>query len=77
MVRLLIENEANVNLATADNWTPAHDAARAGHVAVLRTLLAANADMQVIYVDKYPVKEKFIFFAGLAHTVYPSGLGLV
>ncbi len=53
VVQLLIENEANVNLATADNWTPVHDAARAGHVSVLRTLLAANADMQVTYVNKY------------------------
>ena len=50
VVQLLIENEANVNLATADNWTPVHDAARAGHVPVLRTLLAANADMLVTCV---------------------------
>ena len=47
VVKILIENEANVNLATADNWTPVHDAARGGHVAVLRALMAANADMQV------------------------------
>jgi ankyrin repeat protein len=51
VVKILLENDANVNLATADNWTPVHDAARGGHVPVLRTLMAANADMQVNFEE--------------------------
>ena len=50
VVKLLLENEADVNIATPDNWTPVHDAARNGHVTVLRTLASANADMQVYNV---------------------------
>eukprot|EP00802_Teleaulax_amphioxeia_P008986 Tamp_08999.p1 GENE.Tamp_08999~~Tamp_08999.p1 ORF type:complete len:209 (+),score=63.62 Tamp_08999:328-954(+) len=45
MVDYLLQNKADATIVTSDNWSPVHDAARAGSEKCLRSLKQAGADM--------------------------------
>ncbi|KAJ7056402.1 ankyrin repeat-containing domain protein [Mycena amicta] len=45
MVKLLLDNGANPNIADSRGWTPLHQAARVGDVCMVQELLDAGADV--------------------------------
>ena len=53
MVKLLLENNANPNLATTAGHTPLHIAAREGHVETALALLEKDAEGYIVW-DDYP-----------------------
>ncbi|KAH9204233.1 ankyrin repeat-containing domain protein, partial [Leptodontidium sp. 2 PMI_412] len=46
VVRVLLEQGADVKAADLDGWTPLHGASSNGHVEVVRVLLKQGADVK-------------------------------
>ena len=45
IVKLLLDKEADVNVADKEEWTPLHVASENGHVEVVKLLLDKEADV--------------------------------
>ena len=48
IVKLLVENEADVNVETVFNWTPLHFAIRDGHLEIIKLLITNGAKVNLI-----------------------------
>lgn len=65
MVKILLENSAQIDAKTRDGLTPLHCAARSGHEQVISTLLENSAPISArtkVYSNKCSIKFALISF---------------
>ena len=68
IVKMLIRNGADVNVATQKKWTAIHFAASKGHAGVVKVLIQNGADVNALFQTKYTGKlNALIFAASLGH----------
>lgn len=75
MVKLLLENNANPNLATTAGHTPLHIAAREGHVETALALLEKEAS-QACMTKVQPSSSRSQEATGLSPLVLGCGTGI-